>query len=263
MRGVYNFPLANPSADGECRSGGCCFLPTGCLHGSLNYVNSVDATNNRFSPSHPKPHQHGEGLLQTLATVGPDPRPRPALPLISHSTWQSERVCRLLHILRGLDRRVLAGQSLIRSAARAARRWRGHHYKSRPGGTVQFSQKTLIRLFYLWRRNGRTAEALQLRYRPIVRRKVRPEDVVNLLQACASPEITSLRQAYRQLKTPMGSESAYRHNITPGQRRLLSDLFTARRQASRANRQAQALLAKVDSAYLRTRQDRESSLNCA
>lgn len=104
------------------------------------------------------------------------------------------------------------------------------------------SKGTLLRLFYLWRRTGKTPDAFRLCYRS-GREKLNQKQLIKFLRACFRPGTHSYRMAHRQTKNTPVTVSAYRHSLPGSCRQTLARLFSQRRRLRWTERQAQRVLA--------------------
>jgi hypothetical protein len=112
--------------------------------------------------------------------------------------WQLERAGRLhRQFLRVESRRKKVG-GVDRCLKNFEWYWRGATYRTEPKCEVRFSLNTLRRLFYFWKKNGRTSECLLLRYRynPNHESKVSPDLLAEFVSICITPGVNSMAQAY-------------------------------------------------------------------
>ena len=159
----------------------------------------------------------------------------------SFSCWQRERVQRLSRICRCLDRGQAAGKRLRRMVRLHAWRWRGRLYKCDPARAIHFRASTILRAYRMWRKGGSTPAALALHYWR-GNRKVSVGQVVKLSKLCLAPETRSFSAAYRRLKTPGATESAYRYATPAPLRAALAALLAHRRRGQALERAARRLL---------------------
>jgi len=155
--------------------------------------------------------------------------------------WQLERIQRLSRICRCLDRGQAAGKRLCRMVRLHAWRWRGRHYKANPSQAIRFKANTILRIYRAWRAGGRTPAALALHYWR-GNRKVSPGRVVELAKLCLLPETKSFSAAYRKLKAPGATESAYRYAMPARLRAALAALLAHRRHEQVLERAARRIL---------------------
>jgi hypothetical protein len=165
------------------------------------------------------------------------PSPAPFFP----KGWQRERVQRLARICRCIDRGKVAGNPLRRMVRLHAWRWRGRHYKTAPSRSIHFKASTILRIYRMWRKGGRTPAALALHYWR-GNRKVSIAQVVELSKLCLAPETRSFSAAWRKLESPGATESAYRHATPPRLRAALAALLAHRRRGRSLERIARKLL---------------------
>ena len=159
----------------------------------------------------------------------------------SSTSWQHERLLRLNRICRCLDRGRAAGKRLRRMVRLHAWRWRGRHYKCDPARAIHFKASTILRVYRIWRNGGRTLAALALHYWR-GNRKVSVAQVVKLSKLCLVPETRSFSAAYRRLKTPGATESAYRYATPVRLRAALAGLLALRRRGQALERAARRIL---------------------
>ena len=173
-------------------------------------------------------HAVEKGILKNSPPAGPTTRLQSVRSFFS--PWQRERSRRLLSILRGLDKRVRRGQKLAPSVRIAARRWEATYYSGDPAREVRFSEKTLINLYYKWRRANRSPDAIALHYRK--QQRVGARQVAELVRAATLPGVTTFRAAFKRLPAPVATEAAYRYALSGAQASLLEALWAARRSAA-------------------------------
>lgn len=155
--------------------------------------------------------------------------------------WQRERVQRLARICRCLDRGHAAGKSLRRMVRFHAWRWRGRHYKVAPLQSIHFKASTILRIYRIWRKGGRTPDTLALHYWRGNRRATVCQ-VLELSKLCLAPETRSFSAAYRKLEAPGATESAYRYATPAHVRAALAALLAHRRHEQVLERAARQLL---------------------
>ena len=158
--------------------------------------------------------------------------------------WQIERVQRLTRIFRCVDRGLARGKRMHKMLVNHAWRWRDRHYKTDPARRIHFRYSTLVRLYYTWRAGGKTPAALALRYRRANWKATRGQ-VVELSKLCLAPETVSFSAAYRRLKAPGVTESAYRYATPTRLRAALAALLAHRRHEQVLERAARRLLKEL------------------
>ena len=189
------------------------------------------------------------GLLtqkRRLASPPPDAReifPTPAQLFIK--AWQRERMQRLARICRCIDRGRQQGKRIRKMVILHAWRWRGRHYKCDPERRIRFRASTLLRIYYQWKRGGRTQAAIALRYRS-GNRKLPAGKVLELARACAQPGVRSFHQAYGQVANPRATVSAFWHAMPAQVRERLAALCAARRKTEYLEREAARAIARVE-----------------
>lgn len=120
--------------------------------------------------------------------------------------------------------------------------WLNHEprfYQCDPAKPFRFSEKRLIQLFYLWRKEG--VEALVLKYRS-GRPKIEAGKVHMFALACLSSGICSLRQAHATMSQPGQTVHGYRHALPVRQRKAIIELLAARRIENRLEKRVRRLL---------------------
>ncbi len=155
--------------------------------------------------------------------------------------WQGERLRRLARICRCLYRGQAAGKRLRRMVRFHAWRWRGRRYKCDPARAIHFKASTILRIYRMWRNGGRTPAALALHYWH-GNRKASPGQVIKLSKLCLVPETISFSEAYRKLRAPGATESAYRYATPARLRKALAALLAHRRRGLALERAARRLL---------------------
>ena len=195
------------------------------------------------SPRETKPQK---GLLR-FAPKPPDEREEripPPAQLISPKGWQRERLQRLARICRCLDRGQAAGRQLGKMLTRFVWVWRDRHYTCEPARRIRFSYGTLRRLHYTWVNGGSTPDALTLGYSRGNRRASKCQ-VMELAKLCLARETPSFSAAYRKLKSPGVTESAYRHATPARLRAAVAALLAHRRHEQVLEQAARKLLGEV------------------
>jgi hypothetical protein len=112
--------------------------------------------------------------------------------------WQRERAAWLARVLPLIDMRIARGESAESGFRLYARRSRGRCYKD--GRPVRMSENSLSRIYYFWRKSGRSAASLELHYCCPVVTKLTPEMAAAFLQLCCTANAVSFASAYRELK---------------------------------------------------------------
>jgi hypothetical protein len=151
---------------------------------------------------------------------------------------------RLARICFCLERGQAAGKRLRKMARLHAWRWRGRHYKASPSQAIHFRASTILRVYRLWRKGGRTPAALALHYWR-ANRKASMGQVIELSKLCLAPDTKSFSAAYRKLATPGATHWAFRV-ATPARLRVaLAALLAHRRHEQVLERAARRILAEV------------------
>ena len=170
--------------------------------------------------------------------------PGSAIALPSKKRWQRERAIRVHRFFETIERRRQRGMKL--SKAFHWLRWWCRQpdrvYRCDPSRRMRLSPGTLKRLYYKWRRDGRTPEALKLEY--WTRQKIDACHVQQCVRVALAPSFRSLRSAYRALPEPAATYHAFRHVIPAELRRNLRSLFQARQTAIRLEKAARESLRK-------------------
>lgn len=148
--------------------------------------------------------------------------------------WIGER-SRLLHrLFQAVEEKVKRGCSV---SAALRQRWHGPRWHATRRVRVRLGDGRIRSLFYYWRRKGRTADSLMLKFngnRPPV-----PADVAAAFtRACAVPGVTALSQAAR-LVDMEGLSLARVLGVIPDKvKRRISRAFSERAAADREARRA-------------------------
>ena len=96
----------------------------------------------------------------------------------------------------------------------------------------------------MWQNGGRTPAALALHYWR-GKRKATMAQVTELAELCVTPDAMSFSQAFRALKVPGATESAYRYATPKRLRVALAALLAHRRQGQVLERLARQRLQEV------------------
>ena len=137
------------------------------------------------------------------------------------SAWQRERIQRLCRIFRCVDGRIARGQTMHKALVWFAWRWKNRSYKHAPGQRIHFGYGTLRALYSRWKASGRRPDSLIQHYR-VRGQGVGLATVRAQAEAALAPGCQSFRAAFKCLKQPLGSESAYRYATPEPLRRALS-----------------------------------------
>ncbi|MDB6023326.1 MAG: hypothetical protein JWQ04_3183 [Pedosphaera sp.] len=163
-------------------------------------------------------------------------------PSISVPQWQLERCRRLHRICRNIEGRIQRGQSLRKSVRWFTWYWASRFYRCDKTSPAKFCAQTLLRIYYQWRDNGKSPDAIALRYRG-TRPKLSPDALQRFLNAAIVGDARSFKAAWQRMDPRTGTPSAYHHALPPRIRRQLVQLFHHRRSAQRlANRLARQRL---------------------
>jgi hypothetical protein len=156
----------------------------------------------------------------------------------SQPIYADERRLRLRQIFCGVLIRVKNGWSAARALRAAARRWEGRRFKT--GRAVDFSQETLDRIFYRWRKIGEAA--FDLHYVAPPKAEVPAIVTTELLQRAGQADIKSFSELFRAVcngsATPLPSKRTIQRAIPKSKRQAISKLMRARRSASAVERKA-------------------------
>lgn len=157
--------------------------------------------------------------------------------------WQHEREQRLARICRCIDRGRGQGKAIHKMLIKHAWRWKARTYKADTGRRIRFGYGTLRRCYYRWMRDGRTAAAVALRYGS-ANRKLPADQVLELARLCATPGVASFAAAWRQLRKPTATRSAFSHAMPPRVRKELAALCAARRRVEYLERRSHRAIDK-------------------
>ena len=198
-----------------------------------------------YRPPHGAPPQKGH---LRFATKPPDEREEripPPAPFFSPRGWQRERIQRAARICRCIERGQVGGKRTIhKMLVRFAWIWKDRHYTCDPTRRIRFSYPTLRRLYYAWKNGGRNPDALALWYWRGNRRASMCQ-VLKLATFCLEAETMSFSAAYRRLKAPGVTESAYRYATPTRLRAALAALLAHRRHEQVLERAARRLLKEL------------------
>jgi hypothetical protein len=157
---------------------------------------------------------------------------------ISSNSWQRERAQRLARIFRCIETGHARGKRIHEMLVWFAWRWKSRCYKTDPGHSIRFGYGTLRRLYYQWKRGGKTPAAFALRY-GAANRKLPASEVLAMARLCAGPGVRSFAAAWRRVPNPAATYHAFRHAMPVRVRKELTSLFTARRRVEFHERWAQ------------------------
>jgi len=130
--------------------------------------------------------------------------------------WQRERMRRLHRIFVAAEGRIDGGERLTHAFNHFAWwvRRKPRFYRCEPSRPFRFfSQKTLIRLWYLWN-GGKNPEALVLKYRSPI--KITRRQARNFAMACTLPGVKRLKDAFRRMGNRVATIAGYRRAM-PGE----------------------------------------------
>jgi len=77
---------------------------------------------------------------------------------------QREREQRLHRVCLAIELRRKKGASVVPCCKAFSKRWNGKPLRSEPGRLLRLSAKTLIRVYYQWRKGGKSPRSIRLRY---------------------------------------------------------------------------------------------------
>jgi hypothetical protein len=160
------------------------------------------------------------------------------------SPWQRER-CQLLHRLcLAIERKRERGRTL-----RQALRWPGWYWKNRtyrcdPTRKIQISRGTLKNCYYIWRRGGKTAASLSLRYGTSAI-PIPQNDVLRFVRSCLAPGACSLEAVYRAMAAPSHTLRTFRDSMPRALLQRIRRLHRARITNAEVERHAAKLLERM------------------
>lgn len=161
------------------------------------------------------------------------------------SPWVCEHAARVHRVCGYIQRSRDSGQKLIESIKRVARFYLDRYYHCDPARPIRLRPGTLIRFYYLWKKSGRTPEAVTLRYKPSPR-KLDPALLSRFVDACLPPGVCSFNSAHRSIGDSTLTLSGCYHALPDRIKKPLADLFIKRRRArffeARARRAINAAL---------------------
>lgn len=123
-------------------------------------------------------------------------------------------------------------------------RWDGKPYKANPSKKIRLGYGSVLRIWYQWHRGGSQPEAIIARFG--TNRKLDRKDVLAFARLCLAPDLVSIDKAWKRVANPVGTASAYRHELNPRLRKSLVRLFRLRRQVERETKQAGKILAALE-----------------
>ena len=169
--------------------------------------------------------------------------------LANFKGWQRERLRLQLRHCRAIERGIARGRSVAWLCHRMASHWRGRFYRSTPSRPVRLSAETIRRAYYRWRRAGRNASALVLRYR------CRASSIAfsgrqraRVIRMLCDPSVLSFAQIHRAMfprGTKRPSLDSFYSKFSAALRQRARPIFLARRQHRRTERNfARSILGK-------------------
>jgi hypothetical protein len=192
----------------------------------------------------------------TKGHVNTPPRPvsadaSPVLAGISLTGWKREDANRLHRLFSHAEQRIDRGQTLSQAFKQTA--WyylrKPRFYRSDRDRRVRLKRGTLIRRWYVWKKGGRTPEAVALRYRPLNKR-ISSDQVIELAKICVASDVPSLRVACQRLSAPAGTPHAFRDTLPTKLRRSIAALLAARRAVLKSERQARRAMEQFERGLL-------------
>jgi len=158
--------------------------------------------------------------------------------------WQGEALRMRTRICRCMDQGRAQGKPLRKMVRFHAWRWSGRHYKADPFQPILFKASTILRIFRMWRKGGRTPAALAFHYWG-GNRKASMGQVIELSKVLLASETRSFSAACRTLKAPSATHWAYRKAMPPRLKAALAALLAHRRRGHALEPTARKLLEEV------------------
>lgn len=156
---------------------------------------------------------------------------------VSSAPWQGERAGRLHRFCKAVERRRAAGMPMRKAAKYFAWFWRDRHYRTAPHIKAKFSRSTLVKLYYVWRRNAKSPDCFRLHYgdrlAPVTAGEVR-----RFTDACARADTVSISQAARLAGSEWASGQRVVARLPAWLVLQIKRVFTERRHARREARAA-------------------------
>jgi len=166
--------------------------------------------------------------------------------LRSLPAWQARRAAILHSLFLRAEEALTRGQSVREALQPFCSRWAGKWFRTNPSKKARFSYQRVRKLFYQWRRNGRTAAAVSLNYNPPAKTRPTRSQLGRFLVAVENPAVLTMRAAYIKAGLPFTSQSFLR--ALPATIRTASArLLYAHRQHRSAQRRFAAALVRAES----------------
>jgi hypothetical protein len=147
--------------------------------------------------------------------------------------WQRERAHRLHRKFTRVEQAMQRGQSLDKALYQFHWFWRGQRYRSDHTKRVRFSMAGLRRLFYHWKSNGRTPDALRLNYRGLPPSVPAPV-LCRFVDFSAALQFPHMKTAWREFARRKGAFGRGRRGSKPVvvTYRQLQSLFSGKKFAA-------------------------------
>lgn len=187
----------------------------------------------------PNPHALLERQLRqgvTLPILQPDELMKScrfSKPQSKSDDWKKEDANRLHRKFITLEAKRKTGKSVNELLTWFSWFWKGKAYRSATNIRVRYSIPTLRRRYYIWRNNGRTPQALALKYCPGNRRVVKQSEIARFVRQAATPGTFTFAAAFAatQRTRPVSCSATHFFRSLPiGLSKQLRDLFYSRRQ---------------------------------
>src|ERR1017187_8932789 len=144
--------------------------------------------------------------------------------------WQRERAERLHRFCKSIERRRAAGVSVRKAVTYFAWFWKDRPYRTAPHIKARFIRSTLVKLYYRWRRNGKSPACFVLHYAdrmaPVTREQMR-----RFLGACRKAGTVSLSQATTLAGLGRAAACRIRTRLPGPLVRRIKGIFKERRKA--------------------------------
>lgn len=158
---------------------------------------------------------------------------RNSKPHFRHGDWKKEHAERLHLQFSRVEAARRQGKSVKAALQYFAWYWRGKSYRANPKIKVRLSPSHLRKLYYQWRRNGRTSSAVALRYKAVNRRPVKPAEIARFVRHASAPVAFTFAGAWNAMQRtqPLPYSMSHLWASLPAElRRELRRLFYGRRK---------------------------------
>lgn len=128
--------------------------------------------------------------------------------------WHGERAALLDRACRSVQKRTSRGEKIFKVIRRVARKYNGRRFKSDPSRRLKLSEKTLWRVFAVWKRGGELPAAFRLNYQP--RRSVLTAPIlIRFINLASNQKFSSMKSAWEAFTARRGSFGRGQHSKKP------------------------------------------------